>query len=323
MKINIIKPFETLGYNMDAKVIQQIIPTSKICTNTAYYKKALINFFIQDVNNKNLLKNAKYNLVIINQELFFHRGVNKNSPIYQIDYILCKTDIALKIAKHFKNKYNFKYKIYKLGFTTIFPKMKITKTYNEMLHSAGSHHWKQTDTILKLWLKHPELPKITIICEKQCYDNIKNIIKNKNLPKNIKLYKELLPIKEYVKLKNKIGIHIVPSLTEGYGHYINEARIIGSTILTSNYPPMNELVDSESGILVDCSKLLLKRNKTKICYINENDLLVGVQTIINLSNKEKEKLGNNAYNKYIKDKKYFTRRLKLLVKKLNNKNTSH
>ena len=118
----------------------------------------------------------------------------------------------------------------------------------------------------------------------------------------------------------EIGIHITPSLIEGFGHYINEARIVGATILTSNYPPMNELVNKECGVLVNCSKLLIKRNKSKICYINENDLLKGITKIISMSDQEKEKLGENAYNSYIKEKKYFTKRMNLLIDKLSNKN---
>jgi len=320
MKVNIILPMISIGYKMDAKVIQSVIPKSKICTNKLFYENALMNIFIQDVNDKNFLKNAKYNLVVINQELFFHNGVHKNSPIYDIDYVLCKSSIAVKLAKKFKMEYKFKYKIYKIGFTTIFPKIKTLKNYNEMIHSAGSHHWKQTDTIVKLWLKHPELPKITITCEKQCYKNIKHLLKNKKLPENIVIYKKLIPFDKYIKLKNEIGIHITPSLIEGFGHYINEARIVGATILTSNYPPMNELVNKECGVLVNCSKLLIKRNKSKICYINENDLLKGITKIISMSDQEKEKLGENAYNSYIKEKKYFTKRMNLLIDKLSNKN---
>ena len=38
--------------------------------------------------------------------------------------------------------------------------------------------------------------------------------------------------------------------------------VSSDTILTSNYPPMNELVNSRSGVLVDCNKLLTKKNKT-------------------------------------------------------------
>jgi len=90
MKVNIILPMISIGYKMDAKVIQSVIPKSKICTNKLFYENALMNIFIQDVNDKNFLKNAKYNLVVINQELFFHNGVHKNSPIYDIDYVLCR-----------------------------------------------------------------------------------------------------------------------------------------------------------------------------------------------------------------------------------------
>lgn len=316
MNNNIVIPkLKTIGYKMDADVMKSVVPNSKISINNIYYKKAFINIFIQDPIKK-FLKNAKYNMIVINHELFLHNGVDKNSVIYDIDYILCKTDIAVKIAKQFKAEHKFKYKVYKIGFTTIFPIIKTDKIYNEMLHSAGSHHWKQTDTIIKLWLKHPELPKITITCEKQCYKNIKNIVENKKLPDNIVLYKELIPKDEYIKLKNKIGIHITPSMTEGFGHYINEARIVGSTILTSNHPPMNELVNSRCGVLVDCSELLTKKNKTSICYINENDLLNGVKKIVSMSTENKKKLGEKSHSKYIKDKEYFIKRTKNFINKL-------
>lgn len=82
---------------------------------------------------------------------------------------------------------------------------------------------------------------------------------------------------------------------------------------------MNELVNKECGVLVNCSKLLIKRNKSKICYINENDLLKGITKIISMSDQEKEKLGENAYNSYIKEKKYFTKRMNLLIDKLSKK----
>ncbi|GAB9477560.1 hypothetical protein Gpo141_00014651, partial [Globisporangium polare] len=41
------------------------------------------------------------------------------------------------------------------------------------------------------------------------------------------------------------------SRMEGYGHYINQARVSGGVILTSDAPPMNELVEgSEMGVYV-------------------------------------------------------------------------
>jgi multisubunit Na+/H+ antiporter MnhB subunit len=37
---------------------------------------------------------------------------------------------------------------------------------------------------------------------------------------------------------------------EGFGHYINEARAVGAFVISTDHPPMNELVTPERGALV-------------------------------------------------------------------------
>jgi len=39
------------------------------------------------------------------------------------------------------------------------------------------------------------------------------------------------------KLQYQILNHLCPSIVEGYGHYLNEARAYGCFIVTSDYPP--------------------------------------------------------------------------------------
>lgn len=37
-------------------------------------------------------------------------------------------------------------------------------------------------------------------------------------------------------------IHVCASEREGFGHYINEARAAGALVVSTDHPPMNELI---------------------------------------------------------------------------------
>jgi hypothetical protein len=37
---------------------------------------------------------------------------------------------------------------------------------------------------------------------------------------------------------------------QGFGHYINEARASGAFIISTDHPPMNELVPAKIGLLI-------------------------------------------------------------------------
>jgi glycosyltransferase involved in cell wall biosynthesis len=45
-------------------------------------------------------------------------------------------------------------------------------------------------------------------------------------------------------------MHVCPSVREGFGHYINEGRAVGALVVTTDHPPMNELVQPQTGLLV-------------------------------------------------------------------------
>jgi hypothetical protein len=46
------------------------------------------------------------------------------------------------------------------------------------------------------------------------------------------------------RFQSEHPIHICASEREGFGHYLNEARAAGALIITTDHPPMNELVTS-------------------------------------------------------------------------------
>ena len=145
---------------------------------------------------------AKKNLLIPNQERFPERNVKR---LEQIDHVLCKSRHAEQLFPALGASTKF------ISFTSkdIHLNDEIPN-YRIFFHLAGRSTLKGTETILKLWEKHPEWPTLTILQHK---DNAPETV-----PSNVRLIAEHLPFSELIKLANKHGIHLCPSLSEGWGH---------------------------------------------------------------------------------------------------------
>ncbi len=320
MLIRLIKPYNTKGLDADAnifydaikkvsdKLVIQINSEDEILKNPP---KTLDDIHIYISNtSKELLKYGKVKMFMINHELFYQKESDIEF-LKELDYILARNSIGAKWAEQIKNKLNLKYKIEIIKFTTNFPEINIQKTWNMFLHSAGEHHWKQTDSVIKCWNKHPELPPIVITCTDQCYRNIEKLI-NKNA-KNILLYNYLLPKDKFIELKNKIGIHLCPSIVEGFGHYINEGRKVKSLVITSDLAPMNELINSDSGILIKCDSIGKKRNGADLCFINEDEIYKTVKKVLDMDINEKRKMTEISFTNFVKDTEYFENKIKEII----------
>ena len=122
------------------------------------------------------------------------------------------------------------------------------------------------------------------------------------------------------------GCSICPSAIEGWGHYINEAILNKSLVLTLDAPPMNELIDKKSGILIKSMKgpdirnimfspyYIKQYNKQFDTFTaKDTDLRDAILKVIALDNKTKNKLINNAYKKSIKDAEQFNKNMKKIL----------
>lgn len=114
-------------------------------------------------------------------------------------------------------------------------------------HLAGRSSNKGTDALLKLWQRHPEWPRLTVV---QSPRTASALPPTPNIDHRI----DYIDDTELRRLQNANVFHLCCSETEGFGHYLVEAMSVGAVVLTTDAPPMNELVDASRGVPIRISR---------------------------------------------------------------------
>lgn len=218
-------------------------------------------------------------ILIPNQERFPARHTGR---LAGMDAILCKTRHAREIFGRLHGA------VHQVGFTSPDRSLAGTRArpdYGKFFHLAGRSTVKGTDVVLALWAKHPEWPELTLV---QHPDNAP-----KTVPANVRLMNRRVTDEELRALQNACGVHLCPSLSEGWGHYIVEAMSCGAVVVTTDGPPMNELVAPERGVLVGAERTEPRHLGTNF-YVDEAGLERAIGELVAQGNDAKAKLGAAA-----------------------------
>jgi hypothetical protein len=188
-----------------------------------------------------------------------------------------------------------------IGFTSIDPSS-IVNSYETFIHAKGNV-WtnRNTELILECWRLHPEWPSLLIILygdENDYFNNISRECKNVNVLNGWK------GRSEYINLLKTSGIHICTSSHEGFGHYINESRAMQALVITTDAPPMNELIDDNSGILIEPSSVNVNQMGFAF-HLDEKSFENAIQSVLTLDLNEREALGKRARERYCLDSERF------------------
>lgn len=106
------------------------------------------------------------------------------------------------------------------------------------VHLAGHSPLKNTEAVIEAWRRDPGLPPLTIIAANH-YD----------VPPGVRVLGRL-DHADLVRELNGAAIHLCPSRSEGWGHYITEALSMGALVIATDASPMNEQVRPEHGLLL-------------------------------------------------------------------------
>lgn len=118
------------------------------------------------------------------------------------------------------------------------------------LHVAGSSIGKGTDAVLDVWARNPTWPTLRVLRRQHDYAGRTLPWRERDSGPNIEMITERVDEATLCRLQNESALYLCPSQAEGFGHVILEGLSVGGVVITTDAPPMNELVTPDAGLLV-------------------------------------------------------------------------
>ncbi|KAG6608707.1 Glycosyl transferase, family 1 [Phytophthora cinnamomi] len=197
------------------------------------------------------------------------------------------------------------------------------------LHTAGKSIQKGTRQVLDCWLSQPDFPPLDFYMDQELYDggfsDYEERIKNSG---NVRLHTGGLSAEAFGRVIAQGRYFLCPSMMEGYGHYINQARSSNAFIITTDAAPMNELITHSSGALVrartgaygeqfmggvSTKEHALRNVSGLVANFERDDVCNTVTDILKSSTaEEREQSANRALQQYYFDTVFFAHKMKEL-----------
>lgn len=312
-KINIISNRNGVGLSQDIDILQSEL--EKLGHQVFFIEdrqfsptlpKVDINLFDQPAPDSYalFLHLAEVNYLLPHPEWTYF----SSQELKNFDLILCKTKEGERIFNSMGAKTMF------LGFTSkdCYDE-DIKKNYKLPFHLAGASTQKGTDALVKIWADNPQFPLLTIVKHrhKTCFPPMANV----------HLISEYLGNSALRTLQNSCGLHICPSETEGFGHYILEAMSCGAVVITTDAPPMNEFIFDKCCLVEYNRKAPL--NLATNYYVNPSKLEFAIENLLSLSEEKLKEIGKNNRHLYLERDRAFKEKLAILFGEASVKSKYH
>jgi glycosyltransferase involved in cell wall biosynthesis len=242
-----------------------------------------VNFFIESVFPEHL-PTGRVNCLFANPE-WFRDETQRRVP--NLDFVLCKTPSGVDAFR------GLSVVCRDLSFTS--PDKRIPGFVRRgpirCLHLSGQSAVKGTEAVVEAWCRHPEWPQLTVVRRRRRYGG-EEAPPLPPLP-NVRYETEYVPDEQLRQLQNECEVHVIPSQAEAYGHVIGEAMSCGAVVVTTDAPPMNELVTSDRGVLIRVARAEPMRRSMRN-YIDVADLEAKLNYVFAMSVEQRAGLGANA-----------------------------
>lgn len=246
LRINLIgNPEERKGLWVDACVLRErfeawghAVADVQFTAPTA--PEADLNIFLE-VYRPRLNRFAARAVLIPNVEQWIDyeqtQGVLQHPP----DALWAKTQHAVRVlhamARHphaRRGILTLSERTHHIGFTTRYAPQALPETRDAVfLHAAGASRYRNTEAVYEAWRRfwRPGIPPLVIVA--------RGHRRPAKMPPGV-TWHEHLGEAAYRQLFRACAYHVLPSMAEGYGHALWEARAVGAVVVTTEAPPMNE-----------------------------------------------------------------------------------
>lgn len=249
MKVNIVANFQkNTGLMQDAAILRGILSATfgeelKIFRVPHVFpqcEEADVNFFLE-VINPSLFSYARKNIWIPNQEWTYKTWV---PYLHMVDEIWVKTTEARRI---FNEATNYKKTVKLIGWSSIdkvYDPDTDKKNYSKAILPVGKNIYRNPKAVFQAYMRikeqdstlYSKLPTLHLVYSPEhLVINVPQEIENKVVVKAT-----VLKESEYDDLLKECGLCVCMSLSEGFGHAVNEALSAGCNMIVSPISPFKE-----------------------------------------------------------------------------------
>jgi hypothetical protein len=173
-----------------------------------------------------------------------------------------------------------------VGFTSFDRLQTDVRRAATFFHLGGRSRNKGSQPLVDLWSRKPGWPRLTIVQRAP-------LRLPATLPDNLLLVTDFLGDADLRVLQNRHLFHLCPSETEGFGHHLVEGMSVGAITLTTDAPPMNEMVTNSRGVLAAYASTGTQQLATTYC-VDPVALEFGIERLLALDGSERRDVSANA-----------------------------
>jgi glycosyltransferase involved in cell wall biosynthesis len=232
-------------------------------------------------------------ILIPNQEWFEPRN---QMLLPAMQSVWCKTRCAENIFRELGARTTY------IGFASQVHKScyGLPKQKNYFFSRVGKSRHRGAELLIRLWTQHPEWPTLKMVIHKDRFPEA--------YPANVECIGSPETDEDYHRLASSSLLHIYMTETEGFGHSIVEAMGYGCVLLVTDAPPMNEVTNKETALLVGSTYSGQKRFSPLFAPLPQA-VEANIERVLNMTDEELERFSIAASARYLELQRDFEIRL--------------